>query len=49
MGGEKGEAPPVPPILGAWNYTSDDEKRRQWAATRVWAAERGLLDVLVTD
>ena len=33
--------PPVPLILAAWNFTSDQEKAESWAATRRWAAAYG--------
>ena len=37
-----GTLPPLPPILGAWHYTSDFEKSHAWKATVAWAKQNDL-------
>jgi hypothetical protein len=40
--------PPLPLILGAWNYTSNAEKRDRFHLHLRWAAERGALDAVAS-
>lgn len=37
LGGKNGIKPPIPLILGGWNYSNDNEKMIRWHQTVEWA------------
>lgn len=43
---KKVEKPPVPLILGGWNFSSDAQKSSRWEATVAWAAAYGGQEIL---
>ena len=38
--------PPIPLILGGWNFSGDYDKKYRWEATIRWAEEIGLKDLI---
>ena len=38
--------PPIPLILGGWNYSNDIEKRNRWEDTVAWATSNGCVEVV---
>jgi hypothetical protein len=40
--------PPVPLILGAWNFASDADKATRWSDTVRWAERHGFLHLIST-
>ena len=38
--------PPVPLILGAWNFSSDADKAARWSDTVRWAERHGFLHLI---
>ncbi len=41
-----GEMPPKPLVLAGWAYSNDAEKLQRWKATRAWARENGLGELI---
>ena len=46
QGGEAGPEPPVPLILGGWNFSSDYEKNQRWLSLIEWAREAGCPELI---
>jgi len=38
--------PPVPLILSGWSYTNDAEKAERWKATKAWAEQNALSELI---